>query len=140
MMESSDEEVLLAYVWWMNRRKKSRKSRRWSVRPLNRARSRKGEYHSMVVGDMRRLGDDQIHFRYFRMTPDRFDDLLRRVAPSITHKDTHGSPVSPAERLSVTLRILATGNSQQSVADSYRLGKSTGNAILVERKIYQKMR
>ncbi|XP_064629236.1 uncharacterized protein LOC135488531 [Lineus longissimus] len=61
-----------------------------------------------------------------------FDDLLRRVVPFIAHKGTHRFPISEAERLSVTLRILASGNSQQSVADSYRIRKSTISGILYE--------
>ncbi|KAJ8025522.1 Protein ALP1-like [Holothuria leucospilota] len=81
---------------------------------------------------MRRLIDEEVHFRYFRMSQARSDDLLRRISPLIIHQGTHQSPVSPAERLSVTVRILATGNSQQSVADSYRLGKSTVHYIMKE--------
>ena len=91
----------------------------------------KGEFHSLV-NDIRMLQDDEVHFRYFRMSPARFDDFLRRISPFITHQGTHQSSISPAERLPVTLRILATGNGQQSVADSYRLGKSTVNTILHE--------
>ena len=129
-MDFDEEDVLVLYAWWNCRRKK-KSSRRWYVRPLNRSRTSRGEFHSLV-GDMRRLEDDEVFLRYFRMSPHRFDDLLRRISPLISHQGTHRSPVSAAERLSVTLRILATGNSQQSVADSYRLGKSTVNDILLE--------
>ena len=79
-----------------------------------------------------RAMDEEIHFDYFRMSASRFDDLLRRVEPLITHAPTHRMPVSPAERLSVTLRILASGSSAQSVANSYRLGYSTVCSILIE--------
>jgi hypothetical protein len=91
----------------------------------------KGEFHSLVH-DMRVVDDTEVHKHYFRMDTAAFDDLLQRVSPLITHKRTHRFPVSPAERLSLTLRILASGNSQQSVAESYRLGKSTVSGILFE--------
>ena len=40
--------------------------------------------------------------------------------------------IDSRERLAVTLRYLETGNSQQSIAISYRLGKATVNKIVYE--------
>ena len=61
-----------------------------------------------------------------RMSPSRFDELLSLVGPSITRLRTNfRNPVSPGERLAVTLRFLATGDSMQTIAFSYRLGHST---------------
>ena len=130
-MDSSDEEVILLYSLYRRRVKMMKSHRRWYVRPLNLPRVERGEFHSLVQ-DMRDLEDAEVHKRYFRMDSVAFDDLLRRVSPLITHERTHRFTVSPAQRLSLTLRILASGNSQQSVADSYRLGKSTVNGILYE--------
>jgi len=55
---------------------------------------------------------DNSEFRnYLRMNSSVFEDLLARVAPLITHTTTNfESPISPAERLAITLRCLATGN------------------------------
>lgn len=60
--------------------------------------------------------DTHSHFSYFRMNAFRFDDLVRRVAPYIEHAPTHLIPISAAERLALTLRILASGDSQRSKA------------------------
>uniref|UniRef100_A0A1A8IWB0 DDE Tnp4 domain-containing protein n=1 Tax=Nothobranchius kuhntae TaxID=321403 RepID=A0A1A8IWB0_NOTKU len=76
--------------------------------------------------------DEQSHFKYFRMSANRFDDLLHRIRPHINHAATHSSPVKLEERLAVTLRVLASGNSQKSVAQSYRLGSTTVSLIVTE--------
>ena len=76
--------------------------------------------------------DTERHFIYFRMSKEKFDQLLETIAPHLQHPVTHKYPVSPAERLAVTLHILATGNSQQSVAANYRLGRTTVGKIFRE--------
>ena len=67
------------------------------------------------------------------MSPRRFQHLLSLVAEDII-KDTTNCrvPVSPEERLALTLRILASGESQQSLCYSFRLGKSTVSKIVAE--------
>ena len=53
------------------------------------------------------------------------------VAPLIAKKDTNfRKAISPEERLAVTLRFLASGESQQSLSFSYRIGRSTLSGIL----------
>ena len=67
------------------------------------------------------------------MSPERFDHLLSRVAPLITKATTNfREPISAAERLSVTLRFLASMESQVSLSFSYRIGRSTVSLILKE--------
>ena len=56
-----------------------------------------------------RLSDQESFYKYSRMTPARFDDLLSLVGPAITRQHTNfKTPISPGERLVVTLRFLAT--------------------------------
>ena len=60
------------------------------------------------------------------MSPERFEHLLRLVSPRITKETTKlRKPISPEQRLVKTLRILATGEAQQSLSFGYRVGKST---------------
>ena len=67
------------------------------------------------------------------MSPERFDVLLGIVEPLITKEITDfRDPISPAERLSLTLWFLATGESQQSLSFSYRIGKAAVSKIVRE--------
>ena len=67
------------------------------------------------------------------MTPDRFDHLLGLVLPILSKKSTNfREAISAGERLSLTLRYLASGESQQSLSFGYRIGKSTTSQIISE--------
>ena len=67
------------------------------------------------------------------MSPDRFEHLLSLVGPLISKKSTRmREPISEAERLTLTLRFLASGDDQQSLAFSFRLGRTTVSHILRE--------
>ena len=67
------------------------------------------------------------------MTPQRFEHLLTLVAPFLKKKHCRSRvPISPEERLVVTIRYLATGDSQQSQSFNFRLGKSTVCQIIKE--------
>ena len=67
------------------------------------------------------------------MSPNTFDHLLSLVGPSLRRQDTHlRKSVPPGERLAITLRRLATGDSPQSVAFAYRRGLSTVRDIVYE--------
>ena len=68
-----------------------------------------------------------------RMSPESFDFLLSKVSPLINKQTTRlRQPISTAERLSLTIRYLASGDSQQSMSFSYRMGKATVSNIIQE--------
>ena len=72
------------------------------------------------------------HFRFFRMSPQRFNHLLTLVGPRIRKKDTSfRKAIPPAERRA-TLRFLGSGESQQSLAFLFRVGRSTITRIIRE--------
>ena len=72
-------------------------------------------------------------FRYLCMSPERFKHLLTLVGPLITKKTTKmREPISVAERLTLTLRMLTSGDDQQSLAFSYCLSRTTVSQILRE--------
>ena len=65
--------------------KKVRKKRFW-VRQIYTERKEKGEYHLLVRQMM--LHDKEFFFQCFRMSPTRFEELLKLVAPMITKETT----------------------------------------------------
>ena len=76
---------------------------------------------------------NSLRFRYIRMTPERFEHLLSLVGPLITKVNTKmRQAISAAERLTLTLRYLASGDDQQSISFSYRIGKTTVCHIIQE--------
>lgn len=77
------------------------------------------------------------------MSPQRFEHLLTLVGPSITKQDTSlRKSISAVERLVVTLRFLASGDAQQSMSYSFRIGKTTLSHIISEtcNAIYEHLR
>ena len=121
---------MVAYSRWqvllllLLRRRRARGRKRTWVRKINLKRHERGEYHALI--QEMRLSDQDSFYTYFRMTPTRYDQLLSLVGPAIIRQHTNfRSPISPGERLAVTLRFLATGDSMQTIAFSYRLGHST---------------
>ncbi|KYQ53549.1 Putative nuclease HARBI1, partial [Trachymyrmex zeteki] len=66
-----------------------------------------------------------------RMSTEMFEDLVIKLTPLIQRRDTHlRESISPSERLSVTLRHLATGETQESLSMNFRLGQSTISNII----------
>ncbi|XP_068122049.1 uncharacterized protein [Hyperolius riggenbachi] len=65
------------------------------------------------------------------MSVSSFDELLMLVSPLIRRQRTNmRMPVSPAERLLLTLRFLASGESFASLHYQFRLGRSTIHGIV----------
>ena len=108
----------------------TRKKRRFWVRKIYAERCEKGEYHQLVR-EMK-LFDKEYFLQHFRMSPDRFEELLKYVAPKITKFSLRRKPIGPSERLCVTLRYLVTGDAQTTIAASYRMSKSSVSRIVRE--------
>ena len=68
------------------------------------------------------------------MTPERFQHLLSLVVKDkLTKQSTNmRKPISAKERLLITLRFLSSGESQQSLTFSFRVGKATVSKIVSE--------
>ena len=68
---------------------------------------------------------------YIRMSPANFNKLLTLVSPFVQPLSIYGRPPIPLDmKLAVTLRFLAAGESQRSIAIQYKLSKSVVHKIL----------
>lgn len=66
---------------------------------------------------------------FFRMSPSQFNQLLNMVIPSISKNDTNFRKAIPAQdRLAITLRFLATGDSYHSLSYLFKISKQTRGA------------
>ncbi len=72
-----------------------------SVRQINRSREEQGDYVLVNKWEV----DEEQHFRYFRMSKYRFDDLLRQITPHIQHQNTHSNSAWVLQSTAVALQI-----------------------------------
>ena len=80
-----------------------------------------------------RLKDREFHYRYLRMSKERFEHLYSLVEAKIKKTDTNFPKAIPArQRLVIALRYLATGCPQQTLSYSFWVGRTTISNILTE--------
>ncbi|XP_037525515.1 uncharacterized protein LOC119402434 [Rhipicephalus sanguineus] len=72
-----------------------------------------------------RQGDVEYFHKYYRMMPQQFDFLLSLLKQDLERKHVVREPISPAERLAMTLRYLSSGDLMQDIALAFRVGIST---------------
>ena len=77
-MDSDDElQLLLVASLYLVHKRKKRRRKSVSVRPIFKKRRQHGEFHQLL--QEMRLSDPESHFRYLRMSVERFDMLLAKV-------------------------------------------------------------
>jgi hypothetical protein len=99
--------IIIAAAYWQQLRNRRKKRICWT-QPWILRRQEHGAYYAL----MKELSqEDYESYRNFvRMTKKDFTELLEKVSPLIIKQDTiMRKSISPAERLSLTLRYLATG-------------------------------
>ena len=77
-LSSSEDELATVIVSAIIHQRRRRKlPKRFWVRPIFTKRRQQGEYHNLL--QEMRLSDENSHFRYLRMSKERFDSLLSQV-------------------------------------------------------------
>ncbi|KAK3916792.1 Protein ANTAGONIST OF LIKE HETEROCHROMATIN PROTEIN 1 [Frankliniella fusca] len=92
--------------------------RRWWQRPLFRSHDEFGAWNTLIP--LLRETDEDLFFNFLRMTPGSFDRLLKKVSPFLQKKSWRKA-IDPGERLAITLRYLASGDSQTSLSYLFRV-------------------
>lgn len=110
--------------------KKKRKAPRWWMTSALKSR----EIYSATdfLHDLNK--EDGANFNNFcRMSSSTFNNLLEMISPSIEKQDTNYRKAIPAnERLAITLRYLATGDSYISLAYTFKVSKQSISRIIPE--------
>ncbi len=94
------------------------------LRPTVARRPQQGAFANLFREIRVQEGDDYFS-NYARMSRQSFEKLLSLVGHRLQRRVSPRGCVSPEERLLVTLRYLATGNSFTSLSYEFRLGRST---------------
>ncbi|XP_066592967.1 uncharacterized protein [Prorops nasuta] len=123
------QKVLIALLVNEIMKKKKYKSKRFWVHPVLCERRKHGFYHAIYPV----LSLEESRFRnYFRMTKSQLEEILIIIAPYISKKTVVREPISAAERLCLTLRFLASGDSMTSISYQYLIGLTTVSHIIDE--------
>ena len=102
----------------------------WTRDWIKRRRTR-GVYHQLVKE--LELEDEVAYTEYFRVNGQKFRFLVDSVGYAIKKKDTlMRESIRPDERIAVTLRCLATGETFKSLEYSFRISRTCISSIVVE--------
>ncbi|XP_063216294.1 uncharacterized protein LOC134527499 [Bacillus rossius redtenbacheri] len=114
ILDEEEEEVEVKKQMWVHQA--------WQNR------GREGEFATLYS----QLTDDGAKFyEYFRMSENTFNLLLKKMEDYLQKRDNHWrKAITAREGLAVCLRYLATGNSYQTIAFSFRLGRLTVSNIV----------
>ncbi|XP_057317786.1 uncharacterized protein LOC130662861 [Hydractinia symbiolongicarpus] len=92
-------------------------------------RNERGAYNA-ILNELK-LTDFESYRSYLRMNTDTFQKLIDIVGPKIQKQRTMmRDPISPEEKLAVTLRFLATGESYESLMYQFRIHKTTISQLI----------
>ena len=70
---------------------------------------------------------------FMRMTPEFFEMIKTRLEPRLVRQATnYRAPISVGEKLALTIRYLATGESYTSLSCQFKVGRSTISKFLPE--------
>ncbi|XP_077327569.1 uncharacterized protein LOC143962118 [Lithobates pipiens] len=118
--------VATFFLHEQERRKK--RARRYWIHPVIADREERGQFWVMY-SDLRDHEDTFLD--YTRMSIKSFDELLGLLSSRLQRMDTYfRNSIPPMERLIITLRYLATGQSLSSIHYAFCVGKSTASYII----------
>lgn len=113
------------------KKRQCRRRRRVWVRPWIERRGVKGIHENLIKEIV--TEDQKSYINYLRMDSNTFEYILSKVSPFIKRQDTHlRNSISVQDRLMVTLRFLATGESYTSLQYSTRIPQCTISKIVPE--------
>lgn len=118
-------------IHFISKKAKSRRRRRWWE--LEVFRNRKQHGGIPLLRDLKFQHTSGKYKNFTRMSPIDFEYLLNMIGPAIQKTDTKfRKAISVKERLSITLRFLASGDSFTSLQYVFRVSKQAISLIVPE--------
>lgn len=130
--------ITLSIASAVKKRKTGRIRKKWAKEWLLR---RNELSHTSLIQELG--GEPSDFFNYLRMDSETYEELLKLVTPLIQRQGTcMRKPISPHERLSATLRFLATGRSYEDLKYSTAISAQALGKLIPEtcRAIYKTLR
>lgn len=123
-MDSQEDALLLASTMLLVLLLRRRKRKRLWMRPFFKAKDRLAYPNDILNSGF---------LDAFRMSNNDLENLLNMVAPSIAKLDTnYRQSISPKNRLLITLRFLASGDSYQSLVLTFKVSQPSISCIIPE--------
>ena len=128
-MLSDTEARCLAIALALSLKRKEKKKRRWMKEWLK----RRNEYtHENILKDLR-LSEPSDFQNFLRLDTTSFDELLKVITPRIEKRNTTiRDAIPPGQRLSITLRYLATGNTFEDLKFTSAVSPLSIGVIVME--------
>lgn len=126
----SRRTLYLLLLQHLNEKNSNKYKKRFWVRQIFLDREKKGAFN-MLVKDMA-LFDHEYFFKFFQMTPTKYEDLLKLVAPKLTKDSLRRQVIGPSERLTVTLKYIFAGTSQVDLSGMFHISKTSISRIINE--------
>lgn len=131
LLEKEEELAKVCMELTCQRKQKKRKPRKTWVKKWVAKREHEGFCEKLL----RELRDEEptLYRNFLRMSHEQFENLCNLITPLVHKKDTRMRKSIPVnERLAVTIRFLATGDSFMSLQYLFRIPQSTISKIVPE--------
>lgn len=128
MVNARKVAAALVVISHYKRKQQNKRKHRWWIKEIYRQRN---VHANQLLSDMTFEGVEETIKNFTRMNSETFEDLCIKLEPIIGKKDTSfRKAITTRERLAITLRFLASGDSFVSLQYLFRVSKQSISRIV----------